>query len=159
MSTKKNFFKTFLLIAILLFFVMFFYKTALASYIISKLNDYSDYTVRGTGQTIVGIIQFAMVLKMASSRESRDQVQGKEYSCTMIGLSIINLFSFSNYQMILRFGNAMIIGSSVIYMSLYKKEHITFNMHKCRTFELVIFLASTLVFAYTMIYYYNNFLS
>ena len=133
-------------------------NSPLGGYIIGKTEDYSNYMVRGYRQTIIGIIQFAMIMMMifAGTRFNIRKLSG--YDLTLIALGIFTLISFSNYQMILRFGNAMVMASGFCYMTLYKDNNSVFDLRRLRFFEVVNILGSTVTFAYTMIYYYRNFL-
>ncbi len=133
-------------------------NSPLGGYIIGKIIDYSDYTVRGTLQTIIGVIQFVMVGTMIFSTQSNFSLNIKPYKLTLIALIGINLFTLGNYQMILRFGNAMIMSASVLYMCLYQRDGNSFSFYNLRVFEFATCIGTVLVFAYTMIYYYYTFL-
>lgn len=156
-NRSKIMYKAILLVSLVLGLAILF-NTPLGSYVINKINGYTDYTTRGYWQTIVGWMQFAMVLCMlASNRKSKTESEGT-YVSTIIMLFLVNLIMYSNYQMILRFGNAMAMCSCVPIALLYRSEPFVFNLRKCRIFEIVACMGSLIVFAYTMVFYYHVFL-
>lgn len=133
-------------------------NTSFGGYVSSKIMAYSDYTVRGTWQTIIGIIQFVMVGTMSFSKQRECFLDIKSYKLVIIALIVINILTLDNYQMILRFGNAMIMGASGLYMCLYHRDDDCFSLSNMRVFECVNCIGTVIVFAYTMIYYYYTFL-
>lgn len=134
------------------------FRTSLGGYITDKIIDYSDYSVRGTWQTIMGTIQFIMVGTMLFFAPNDLELGIKSYKLTIVALFIINLLSLNNYQMILRFGNAMVISSPVLHMYLYKSNDNCNALNRLRIFEFVNCVGTLIVFTYTMVYYYHTFL-
>lgn len=157
MDNTRIIYKWILFIVSIIGLVILF-NSPLGNYVINKLGDYSDYATRGSLQTIVGWMQFAMILCMLLSDNIFKIGTKKTYALVIIILFFVNLIMYSNYQMILRFGNAMVMCAGVPIASLYKNGTVALNLSKCRIFEAVACMGSLAIFTYTMIYYYHIFL-
>lgn len=114
MSIKRmTFAKVAMLVLCGMVAIVFLNSSFFSSLVLSKVDDYSSYLTRGTWQTIIGFVRILVVCLLILHSFKKVNFRYKEYFLTVLSLCAIPLLMFTNYTLILRFGDAVIATASV----------------------------------------------
>lgn len=131
-------------------------KTNLGSLIENKIINYSNYSIRGTWQTISGwfkilIIVFPLIF---NSRLRKKGLVIPNY--ILLSLLLINIIQYENYQMVLRFGDAFAIASPLVLVPYYVNKNKVFSLKRLDIYEFIFLIGAVCNFLLILIFCYNT---
>lgn len=156
-KTFGRYVKLFCLSAIIGLVVYFTMQTNFATYLLDKAIGYDSYEVRGTWQTLNCWVRLVMVFVMALLYRKYNPYKtfGKNYALIVIFTFIIAVVQFSNYQITLRFADAVIAFSPLLVMprSVKTRRFVLSFTDVCMLGATTVNLVYNLIFDYRLLHF------
>ncbi len=153
MNTKKtrgSLVRKCFMAAVLLVAAFLFLKSSYADIIFEKTSGYENYTTRGIWQTLncwvrmLAVSAMSILYYVKSEKDSR----GKQYSAIVVLMLLIAVLQLSNYQITLRFADAMIAFSPLFIAPRLKRGIYSIS-------DLCMFGAALINCAYIILFDYR----
>lgn len=93
--------------------IVFLCSSYFSTYVVAKIQDYSVYATRGTWQTIIGFVRISTVCILIKKTFKKVDENYREFFVVLLFVCAIPVLLFTNYVLILRFGDAVIAASSI----------------------------------------------
>lgn len=124
-------------------------------YIMDKIVGYTEYTTRGTWQSIIGLVRMGMVCGLIIPVIRKVNEKYKEYLYVIIGICLATLILYKNYVMILRFGDAVIASSSIPIVCYYKNYFLNIRRNRATLTISQCFLWGGAIVSYCAISFFD----